>query len=282
MLQITAPFQQTSADETPQVPESAVLVVCHSPEEHQISPDILNVSSQTPVPQLLGELIEKGIVRKFYLSVIIERHLRIEALLDTGADITLMSTELLKEVQERTKRTNGTLKLQRCELNLEAYSHTGLQLKHVAPIHLTVGPMDLVHPVYISTLNTYPLLIGKDLLNRLKPLIDFKHLKIWTQVPEPLPCQSLDSNELQCQVTDIAPKSLIDDAVANHDLNRAQTARTLSLGLPRGAAQGQAQGLLRKGFPGLWTDQHPHGVHPNKPKCATHICAPVQDSNSVI
>ncbi len=108
--------QQTPAEETPQVPESAVLVVYHSSEEHQISPDILNVSSQTPVPQLLGDLIEKA--GKFYLSIIIERNIKIEALLDTGADITLMSRELLKEVQERTKRTNGTLKLQRCELNL--------------------------------------------------------------------------------------------------------------------------------------------------------------------
>ncbi len=50
--------QQTPADETPQVPESAVLVVCHSSEQHQISSDILNVSSQTPVPQLLVDLIE--------------------------------------------------------------------------------------------------------------------------------------------------------------------------------------------------------------------------------
>ncbi len=61
--------------------------------------------------------------------------------------------------------------------------------------------------------NTYPLLIGKDLLNRFEPLIDFKHLKIWTQVREPIPCQSLDSNESQCQVTDTAPKSLIYYAV---------------------------------------------------------------------
>ncbi len=77
-----------------------------------------------------------------------------------------------------------------------------------------IKEFDLVHPVYVSTLNTYPLLIGKYLLNRFEPLIDFKHLKIWTQVHELLPCQSLDSNKLQCQVTDIAPKSLIDDAVA--------------------------------------------------------------------
>ncbi len=102
------------------------------------------------------------------------------------------------------------LKLQMCKLKLQAYSHTCLQLKHVAPIHITVGSMDLVHPVYVSPLNTYPLLIGKYLLNLFEPLIDFKHLNMWTQVCKPLPCQSLDSNESQCQVTDTAPNSLTD------------------------------------------------------------------------
>ncbi len=63
-----------------------------------------------------------------------------------------MSAELLEEIQERTKRTNRTLKLQRCELNLQAYSHTGLQLKHVVVTYLTVGSMDLIHPVYVSPL----------------------------------------------------------------------------------------------------------------------------------
>ncbi len=125
--------QQTPADETPQVPESTVLVVCHSSEEHQISSDILNVFSHTPVPQLLGDLIEKVIAGKLYLSIIIERHIRVEALLDTGADITLMSTKLLKEVQERTKRTNGTLKLQKCKLILKAYSHMGLKTETCGP-----------------------------------------------------------------------------------------------------------------------------------------------------
>ncbi|KAK2896442.1 hypothetical protein Q8A67_010930 [Cirrhinus molitorella] len=173
-------------------------------------PCSLSAPTKPPVPQLLGDLIERGIARKFYLSIIIERHIKVEALLDTGADITLMSTELLEEIQERTKGTNGTLRLQRCELNLQAYSHTGLQLKHVAPIHLTVGPMDLVHPIYISPLKTYPLLIGKDLLNRFEPLIDFKHLKMWTQVREPLPLQPVNPNKPQCQTTDIAPKSLSD------------------------------------------------------------------------
>ncbi|XP_042593646.1 LOW QUALITY PROTEIN: uncharacterized protein LOC109092092 [Cyprinus carpio] len=177
--------------------------------------------AENPVPQLLGDLIEKGIARKFYLSIIIKRHFKVKALLDTGANITLMSTELFEEVQERTKRSNSTLKLQRCELNLQAFSHTGLQLKHMAPIHLTVGPMDLVHTVYISPLNTYPLLIGKDLLNHFEPLIDFKHLKIWTQVREPLPFQSVDS-ESQCQDTDTTANSLTDDAMSRPGPNNSK------------------------------------------------------------
>ncbi len=36
---------------------------------------------------------------------------------------------------------------------------------------------------------------------------------MWTQVRKPLPCQSLDS-ESQCQITDTAFNSLIDDAVS--------------------------------------------------------------------
>ncbi len=61
--------------------------------------------------------------------------------------------------------------------------------------------MDLVHPVYVSTrIRTS---------NRLQAP---KYLV--SQVHEPLPCQSLDSNELQCQVTDTAPKSLINYEVS--------------------------------------------------------------------
>ncbi len=39
-----------------QVPESAVSVTCHSSEEHQISSDILNVSSQTPAPPMTKQM----------------------------------------------------------------------------------------------------------------------------------------------------------------------------------------------------------------------------------
>ncbi|XDV29270.1 hypothetical protein PO909_032407 [Leuciscus waleckii] len=61
--------------------------------------------------------------------------------------------------------------------------------------------MSLINPVYVSPMNIYPFLIGKDLLDRFDPLLDFKHLKVWAQVREPLPLQPHKSAEPDCQVT---------------------------------------------------------------------------------
>lgn len=63
---------------------------------------------------------------KFYLSIPLEHHVKMEALVDTGDDITLMSTQILEQNQARTKRTSGNLRLQKCALNIQAYTHMGL------------------------------------------------------------------------------------------------------------------------------------------------------------
>uniref|UniRef100_A0AAV2KVN5 Uncharacterized protein n=1 Tax=Knipowitschia caucasica TaxID=637954 RepID=A0AAV2KVN5_KNICA len=42
-------------------------------------------------------------------------------------------------------------------------------IRKMALMRLTVGPMTLVYPVYISPFNTQPLLLGQDLLNRFSP-----------------------------------------------------------------------------------------------------------------
>lgn len=76
---------------------------------------------------------------------------------------------------------NKTLQIKICSLEIP------VGMEHVALLQLSIGPMSLIHPVYISLLNSIPLLIGKDLLNRFEPLIDFQRLKIWAQVQEPLP-----------------------------------------------------------------------------------------------
>ncbi|RXN11474.1 hypothetical protein ROHU_030002 [Labeo rohita] len=196
-------IQSHTSSQDSNVPESAVLVVCLPDEPHETSPDCLAVNTQVPVPRLLGNLIERGVAKKLYLVITLEKEVRLEALVDTGADLTLMSSQLFDRLQTEAKRQNRTLKYQQCVLNVQSYSQNEVQLEQVAPIHLTIGPMSLVHPVYIAPVDTYPLLIGKDLLDRFEPLLDFKQLKIWAQVREPLPPQAPRSPETDCQATKV-------------------------------------------------------------------------------
>ncbi|XP_028847214.1 uncharacterized protein LOC114796870 [Denticeps clupeoides] len=144
-----ANFQHHASTQDLDVPGSAVLVVCLPEESRETGPDCLPITTQAPMPRLLGNLIERGVAKKLYLTITLENEVRLEALVDTGADLTLIQNDV--------------------------------QLEQLAPIHLTIGPMTLVHPVYISTFDTYPLLIGKDLLDRFEPLLDFKQLQIWAQ-----------------------------------------------------------------------------------------------------
>uniref|UniRef100_A0A3B3RHH0 ribonuclease H n=1 Tax=Paramormyrops kingsleyae TaxID=1676925 RepID=A0A3B3RHH0_9TELE len=53
--------------------------------------------------------------------------------------------------------------------------------------------MNVIHPEMISQLESIPFLIGKDLLNRFEPLLDFQRQKIWAQVREPLPLWTPDT-----------------------------------------------------------------------------------------
>ncbi len=145
-------------------------MVCLPDEPHETSSDCLPVTTQAPGPRLLGNLIERGVAKKLYLAITLENEVRLDALVDTGADLTLISSQLFDRLQIGAKRQNRTLKYQRCVLNVQSYSQNEVQLEQVAPIHLTIGPMSLVHPVYISPLDTYPLLIGKDLLDRFEPV----------------------------------------------------------------------------------------------------------------
>ncbi|XDV36008.1 hypothetical protein PO909_005862 [Leuciscus waleckii] len=137
------------------------------------------------------------------LEVTLEKEMQLEALVDTGSDLTLISAQLFQKLKFEAQRQNRTLKFHTCELNVQSYSQNDIQLRNLAPIHLAIGPMSIVHPVYISPMNTYQFLIGKDLLDRFEPLLDFKHLQIWAQVREPLPLQPHKSIEPECQATGI-------------------------------------------------------------------------------
>lgn len=102
---------------------------------------------------------------------------QLEALVDTASGVTLMSTKLFTQVQAIVTKMDKTLQIKKCSQDIQAYSPVGTRMEHVALLQLSMGPISLIHPVYISPLNSIPLLIGKDLLNRFEPLIDFQRLK---------------------------------------------------------------------------------------------------------
>lgn len=140
-----------------------------------------------PMPQLLRNLIEKGVAKRFYLAITLEDVVILKALVDTTADITLMSTSLFTRLQNLAAPRNKTLRTRECSLDIQNYSAVGTWMNQVIPIHLSIGPMQLMDPMYISQIKSIPLLISNNLQNRFKPLLDFQCLKIWGQVREPLP-----------------------------------------------------------------------------------------------
>ncbi|XDV44794.1 hypothetical protein PO909_013033, partial [Leuciscus waleckii] len=201
-LTTTLPAQDCSSSHN-KMPDSAVLVICTNNETLETYTHCLSINTQEPMPQLLGNLIERGVARKLYLTITLEKEMQLEALVDTGSDLTLISAQLFQKLKFEAQRQNRTLKFHTCELNVQSYSQNDIQLRNLAPIHLAIGPMSIVHPVYISPMNTYQFLIGKDLLDRFEPLLDFKHLQIWAQVREPLPLQPHKSIEPECQATKV-------------------------------------------------------------------------------
>uniref|UniRef100_A0AAV2LGK3 Uncharacterized protein n=1 Tax=Knipowitschia caucasica TaxID=637954 RepID=A0AAV2LGK3_KNICA len=142
---------------------------------------------EPPFHQFMGDLQQRGTYGKLYLPVILEDQWEHEALVDTAADISLIGEDLFGKLQSMASKSHRHLKTQPCDLGITPYSQVDTTIRKMALMRLTVGPMTLVHPVYISPFNTHPLLLGQDLLNRFKPLIDYQRLKIWTQVREPLP-----------------------------------------------------------------------------------------------
>lgn len=155
---------------------SAVLVVAMDPKEQSSAEEDPAIQVETPILQFLGHLIEKGVAKKFYLSLVLEDVLTQEALLITGADITIMPADQFESLCLAMNHANIELKFQSCSPEIKPYSEGESTLSLLALIQVTIGSMTLVHPVYISGIDSTPLLIEKDFLDRLLPLLCFQSL----------------------------------------------------------------------------------------------------------
>lgn len=121
------------------------------------------IPEEPPVLQFLGQLKKKRVApQKIYLSLVLEDVLIHNTLLNTAAEITVMSAELFENLHRATNHANKELKFQSCSLEMKPYSVDESTLPSLTQIKVSIGPMIMVHPVYISDFNTTPLLTGKD------------------------------------------------------------------------------------------------------------------------
>ncbi|KAL7387524.1 hypothetical protein ABVT39_024884, partial [Epinephelus coioides] len=74
-----------------------------------------------------------------------------------------------------------------CNVSITSCTQDSSPITRRAWVDLTFQEMTLVHPLHICTIDTEPLLIGQDLLDRLTPLIDCHCGHIWAQVDTPKP-----------------------------------------------------------------------------------------------
>jgi hypothetical protein len=65
-------------------------------------------------------------------------------------------------------------------------------------LKLLFQDVSLVHPVYVTSLKTVPLLLGADLMDRLLPLMDWKTNQVWSQATVPSPLTTLSSPNASC------------------------------------------------------------------------------------
>ncbi|XP_013856675.1 uncharacterized protein LOC106512645, partial [Austrofundulus limnaeus] len=135
----------------------------------------------------LCDLTGKGFAKKFHATFILEGEVKVQALLDSGSDITVMSTKLLEKLSTAAKRANREIVQVDCSVDVQGFGDERVTLSSVALIKVQLGPWKFEHAVYVSPWESIPFLVGHDLVNRFRPVVDHSTKTAWTTVKRPLP-----------------------------------------------------------------------------------------------
>ncbi|KAL7394959.1 hypothetical protein ABVT39_007745 [Epinephelus coioides] len=93
----------------------------------------------------------------------------------------------MQEIRRAMLSLGKPLQMETCNVSITNYTQDTSPITRRAWVDITFKEMTLVHPIYVCVLDTDPLLIGQDLLDRLAPLIDCHRGHIWAQVDTPKP-----------------------------------------------------------------------------------------------
>ena len=129
-------------------------------------------SENTRQTRRLAKILQKGVYRKLFLPVTLQREVDHEALLDTAADISVMSRSVFIDLQHRAQRANREMHMLSHPINIRPYAETTTKMDQALLCLIQVGHMTVEHPIYVSELERVPLLLGRDFLLRLRPIID--------------------------------------------------------------------------------------------------------------
>ncbi|KAM3612667.1 uncharacterized protein V6R79_012474 [Siganus canaliculatus] len=166
-----------------------------------------------PFLRFLGELVRKGNARRIYTSVELGGCISSLALLDSGSDISLMCQETFTSLVRAMLALGKPLQSEPCNVSITSYTQDQSHISIRAWVEVSFKEMALVHPIYVSTLDTEPLLIGQDLLERVAPLIDCYQGSLWAQVGTPSPlvpgAQSGHGNQVTAIQESRGPRAIL-------------------------------------------------------------------------
>lgn len=98
-----------------------------------------------------------------------------------------MSLVTFTEVARAMLSLGKPLQIESCNVCITSFTQDRSPITQRAWVDITFREMSVMHPIYICILDTEPVLIGQDLLDRLSPLIDCHRGHIWAQVSAPTP-----------------------------------------------------------------------------------------------
>ncbi|MED6250149.1 hypothetical protein ATANTOWER_025450, partial [Ataeniobius toweri] len=96
-----------------------------------------------------------------------------------------MCSTLFEEVSRAMLALGKPFQIEGCDVSITSYTQDRSYITSRVWLDVSFQDMTLVHPIYICTLDTEPLLVGQDLLGRLAPLIDCHQGQLWAQVEVP-------------------------------------------------------------------------------------------------
>uniref|UniRef100_A0A1A8A999 Aspartyl protease n=1 Tax=Nothobranchius furzeri TaxID=105023 RepID=A0A1A8A999_NOTFU len=141
---------------------------------------------------VLGNIVRRGHSGKPHVLVTVAGVRDCEALVDTGSTTTVMSRSAWEQVRRAAESRGRVLAFAPGTVRVPTLAGVEIPFKGLALIDLSVGFMTVQHPVLVADVDSFPLLLGCDLLNRIGAEFDLSDWTLRTTFTSPVPLEALE------------------------------------------------------------------------------------------